>query len=71
MDEQVSTGSRSPKYTLSRLQVFFSRYHITILRWRDLCFHCSCMMISAIVAELIFLCCLASALCAEGVNEEM
>jgi hypothetical protein len=53
---------------------FFSRYHITILRWRVLCFHyCSCsMMISEIVAELIFLCYLASELCAiEGVNEEM
>jgi hypothetical protein len=52
---------------------FFSRYHITILRWRVSCFHCcSCMMISEIVAELIFLCSLPSELCAiEGVNEEM
>jgi hypothetical protein len=34
------------------------------------CFHCSCMMISEIVAELIFLCYLPSELCAiEGVAE--
>ena len=72
MDEQISTGPRSPEYILlSRLQVFFS-LGIMILRWRGLCFHCSCMMISEIVAELIFLCYLASELCAlEGVNEEM
>jgi hypothetical protein len=51
---------------------FFS-LGIIILRWRVLCFHCSCMMmISEIVAELIFLCYLPSELCAiEGVNEEM
>jgi hypothetical protein len=72
MAEQVSTGPRSPEYILSRLQVFFP-LGIIILRWRVLCFHCSCMMISEIVAELISsLCYLPSELCAiEGVNEEM
>jgi hypothetical protein len=34
--------------------------YIIILRWRVLCFHCSCMMISEIVAELTILCYLAS-----------
>jgi hypothetical protein len=68
MDEQVSTGPQ----ILSRLQVFSPRYHIIILRWRVLCFYCRCMMISEIVAKLIFLCYLASEFCAiEGVNEEM
>ena len=74
MDEQVSTGRtlKSGIYIIKTASFFFSRYHIIILRWRVLCFYCSCMMISEIVAELIFLCYLASELCAiEGLNEEM
>jgi hypothetical protein len=71
MDEQVSTGTRSPEYIYYQDCKFFS-LGIIILRWRVLCFHCSCVMISEIVAELIFLCYLPSELCAiEGVNEEM
>ena len=30
---------------------FFSRHHIIVLRWRVLCFHCSCMMISDIASS--------------------
>jgi hypothetical protein len=32
---------------------FPSRHHIIVLRWRVLCFHCSCMMISDIASSWI------------------
>jgi hypothetical protein len=74
MVEQGLTGRRKTEmYIIKTASFFKSRYHIIILRWRALCFPCSCtMIISEIVADLISLCYLASELCAiEGANEEM
>jgi hypothetical protein len=73
MDEQISIGPRSPEY-ISRLQVFSLSVYYHNLKMESFYVFTGLqrMMISEILAELIFLCYLACELCAiEGVNEEM